>query len=168
MLNTGFIHIVKRDGRQEEFQPQKITQAICKAGKATGEFGEEMAKTFTLRVVNIVQQIYVQEIPTVEDIQDIVEDVLLSSVYRKTTKAYILYRQKHAEIREIASKFNTDLIDQYLKQNDWRVNENSNMAYSLQGLNHYISSEVSKLYWLNCIYPTTVKMAHQKWRYPCS
>lgn len=156
-----FTQIKKRNGRTEEFQPQKITQAILKAGEATGEFGEEVAKSLTLRVVNIAQQMSSQDVPTVESIQDIVEDVLLSSVYRKTTKAYILYRQKHSEIREIASKFNTDLIDQYLKQNDWRVNENSNMAYSLQGLNHYISSEVSKLYWLNRIYPSAIKAAHQ-------
>ncbi len=156
-----FTQIIKRNGRKEIFQPQKIANAIGKAGEATGEFGEEVAKALTVRVVNITQQMFAQEVPTVEAIQDIVEDVLLSSVYRKTTKAYILYRQKHAEIREIASKFNTDLIDQYLNQNDWRVNENSNMAYSLQGLNHYISSEVSKLYWLNRIYPAPIKAAHQ-------
>ncbi len=155
-----FTQIVKRNGRKEEFQPQKITSAIRKAGEATGEFGEDIAKSLTLRVINIAQQMFVYQTPTVEAIQDIVEDVLLSSVYRKTTKAYILYRQKHAEIREIASKFNTDLIDQYLSQNDWRINENSNMAYSLQGLNHYISSEVSKLYWLNRIYSTNIKAAH--------
>ncbi len=157
ILNT----IIKRNGRVEVFQPQKISNALFKAGAATGEFGQDVAKTLTMRVVNIAQQMYSQEVPTVEAIQDIVEDVLLSSVYRKTTKAYILYRQKHAEIREIASKFNTDLVDQYLKQNDWRVNENSNMAYSLQGLNHYVSSEISKVYWLNSIYPSTIKAAHQ-------
>lgn len=156
-----FIQIVKRNGRKEEFQPLKITNAIKKAGEVTGEFGEDVAKILTVRVVNIAQQMFPQAMPTVEAIQDIVEDVLLSSVYRKATKAYILYRQKHAEIREISSKFNTDLIDQYLNQNDWRVNENSNMAYSLQGLNHYISSEVSKLYWLNRIYPSSIKEAHQ-------
>ena len=79
----------------------------------------------------------------------------------KAAKAYIIYRQQHAEIREIVSRFNTDLVDKYLNQHDWRVNENSNMAYSLQGLNHYVSSEVSKLYWLNRIYPAAIKNAHQ-------
>ncbi len=153
--------IIKRNGRTEDFQPQKITKAIQKAGEATSEFGPDIAHVLTVRVINIAQQMYSEQIPTVENIQDIVEDVLLSSPYRQSTKAYILYRQKHAEIREIASKFNTDLVDQYLNQNDWRVNENSNMAYSLQGLNHYISSEVSKLYWFNRIYPSNIKAAHQ-------
>ena len=114
----------------------------------------------TVRVVNIAQQMFIDN-PTVEGIQDIVEDVLLSSPYRKAAKSYIIYRQQHAEMREIISQFNTDLVDKYLDQNDWRVNENSNMAYSLQGLNHYISSEVSKLYWLNRIYPAEIKDAHQ-------
>ncbi|MBF0491118.1 MAG: ribonucleoside triphosphate reductase, partial [Candidatus Omnitrophica bacterium] len=160
MAIAVFTTILKRNGKTEDFDLHKIAKAIAKAGQVTGEFDQEMAQKLAMRVLNIAQQMFAEQ-PTVEAIQDIVEEVLISSPYRKTAKAYILYRQKHAEIREIASKFNTDLVDQYLKQNDWRVNENSNMAYSLQGLNHYISSEVSKLYWLNCIYPPSIKEAHQ-------
>ncbi len=160
MAIAVFTQIIKRNGRSEEFNPLKITKAITKAGQVTGEFGPEIAQKMTVRVINIAQQIFIDN-PTVEGIQDIVEDVLLSSPYRKTAKSYIIYRQQHAEMREIASKFNTDLVDKYLNQNDWRVNENSNMAYSLQGLNHYVSSEISKLYWLNRIYPTEVRDAHQ-------
>jgi len=156
-----FTSIIKRDGRTEEFDPLKITKAITKAGQASGEFGPETAQKMTLRVINIAQQLFADN-PTVEGVQDIVEDVLLSSPYRKAAKAYIIYRQQHAEMRQIISRFNTDLVDKYLEQNDWRVNENSNMAYSLQGLNHYISSEVSKLYWLNRIYPAQIKEAHQR------
>ncbi len=161
MAIAVFNQIIKRDGRTEEFNPQKIAQAIARAGHITGELGPEIAQKMTVRVVNIAHQIF-SDSPTVEGIQDIVEDVLLSSPYRKTAKAYILYRQQHAEMREIISKFNTDLVDKYLTQHDWRVNENSNMAYSLQGLNHYISSEVSKVYWLNRIYPAEIKNAHQQ------
>jgi ribonucleoside-triphosphate reductase len=160
MAIAVFTQIIKRNGRTEEFNPLKITKAITKAGQVSGEFGPEIAQKMTMRVVNIAQQIFVDN-PTVEGIQDIVEDVLLSSPYRKAAKAYIIYRQQHAEMREIVSRFNTDLVDKYLDQHDWRVNENSNMAYSLQGLNHYISSEVSKLYWLNRIYPIGIKNAHQ-------
>ncbi|MCA9398339.1 MAG: ribonucleoside triphosphate reductase, partial [Candidatus Omnitrophica bacterium] len=80
--------------------------------------------------------------------------------YLKTARAYIVYREQHKQIREITSKFNTNLVNQYLDQLDWRVNENSNMAYSLQGLNHYISSEISKTYWLNQVYPPAIKEAH--------
>ena len=160
MAIAVFTTIVKRNGRVEEFNPQKITNALTKAGQVTGEFGIETAQMMTVRVLNIAQQIFIDN-PTVEGIQDIVEEVLLSSPYRKTAKAYIIYRQQHAEMRQIISRFNTDLVDKYLNQYDWRVNENSNMAYSLQGLNHYISSEVSKLYWLNRIYPVSIKDAHQ-------
>jgi len=154
-----FTKIRKRDGRIVEFDAEKITNAIAKAGKATGEFDREIAKKLTLKVLNLAQQL-IHGIPTVEEIQDIVEEVLLTSPYRKTAKAYILYREQHAKIREIAAKANVDLVDQYLKRLDWQVNENSNMTYSLQGLNHYISSEISKIYWLNKIYPPEVKQAH--------
>jgi len=155
-----FTQIIKRNGRSEEFNPLKITKALTKAGQVTAEFGPEIAQKMTMRVINIAQQMFLDN-PTVEAIQDIVEDVLLSSPYRKAAKAYIIYRQQHSEMREIISRFNTNLVDKYLDQHDWRVNENSNMAYSLQGLNHYISSEVSKVYWLNRIYPAEIKNAHQ-------
>jgi len=89
-----------------------------------------------------------------------VEEVLLSSVYRRTAKAYILYREQHARTREITTKADIDLVDHYLEQLDWKVNENSNMAFSLQGLNNYISSDISKIYWLNRIYPPEIRHAH--------
>jgi len=154
-----FDKIRKRDGRVASFDAEKITSAITKAGKATGEFDEHVAKRLTLKVLNLAQQT-ISGIPTVEQVQDIVEEVLLSSVYRKTAKAYIIYRDQHAKIREIKNKTGVDLVEQYLDKLDWQVNENSNMAYSLQGLNNYISSEISKIYWLNKIYPPEVRMAH--------
>lgn len=153
-------HIVKRDGSIQHFDPKKITNAIAKAAEVTGEFDTETAKKLTIRAINIIQQLYSDTTPNVENVQDIVEDVLLTSNYHKTAKAYILYRDQHARIREISSKFNVDLVDQYLQRLDWQVNENSNMGYSLQGLNNYISSEISKIYWLNKIYPEKVKRMH--------
>jgi ribonucleoside-triphosphate reductase (formate) len=155
-----FISIRKRNGTVVPFQPEKITNAISRAGEATGEFGEEIASRLTLRVLNLAQQALPGEVPSVEQVQDIVEEVLLSSQYRKTAKAYILYREQHARIREVVSKADVDLIDSYLDRTDWQVNENSNMAYSLQGLNNYVSSEISKIYWLNKIYPPEIRGAH--------
>lgn len=152
--------IIKRNGSQEKFNPNKITNAICKAGLATGEYPEEIGKKLSIRVLNLVQQIFTHRPPNVEEIQDIVEEVLLTSPYKKTAKAYIIYRDQHAKIREITSKSNVEMVDQYLEKIDWKVNENSNMAFSLQGLNQYISSEVSKIYWLNKIYPPEIKNAH--------
>lgn len=155
-------NIVKRDGSIQHFDSKKITKAIAKAAEVTGEFDIETAKKLTIRAINIIQQLYSDTTPNVENVQDIVEDVLLTSNYHKTAKAYILYRDQHARIREISSKFNVDLVDQYLQQLDWQVKENSNMGYSLQGLNNYISSEVSKIYWLNKIYPEKVKRMHSE------
>ena len=155
-------HIVKRDGTTQQFDSKKITKAISKAAEVTGEFDSDTAKKLTIRAINIIQQLYSDTVPNVENVQDIVEDVLLTSNYHKTAKAYILYRDQHARMREITSKFNVDLVDQYLQKMDWQVNENSNMGYSLQGLNNYISSEISKVYWLNKIYPDNVKRMHSE------
>ena len=152
--------IIKRNGNTDSFNPQKIRQAIQKAAEATGECSKDVSQKLTIKVLHIVQQLFSNKIPTVEEIQDIVEEVLLSSPYKKTAKAYIIYRDQHEKIREITSKSHVDLVDQYLDRSDWKVNENSNMAYSLQGLNQYISAEISKGYWLNKIYPPEIKEAH--------
>lgn len=104
--------IRKRDGRLVKFDAQKITNAIAKAGAATAEFDEETARKLTIRVLTCADRLFDTEIPSVEEIQDIVEEVLLSSPYRKTAKAYIIYREQHARLREIANKMEVDLVDQ--------------------------------------------------------
>lgn len=154
-----FKMIKKRDGRVEKFETEKITKALARAGEATGEFDEKEAERLTLKVLNVAGDL-VKDDPTVENIQDIVEEVLLSSAHKKTAKAYILYREQHNQMRKISETANVDLVDQYLGQMDWQVNENSNMTFSLQGLNNYISSEISKVYWLAKIYSTEVKEAY--------
>jgi ribonucleoside-triphosphate reductase len=136
-----FVSIKKRNGSIVPFRADKITTAIARAGRATDEFDEEASGRLTLRVLNLAQQALPGSIPSVEQIQDIVEEVLISSQFRATAKAYIIYREQHARIREIVSRADVDLIDKYLDRADWQVNENSNMAYSLQGLNNYVSSE---------------------------
>lgn len=154
-----FTKIRKRDGRFASFDAAKITKAIAEAGKAAGEMDDKDAHRLMLKVFTIAQNT-ISTVPSVEEIQDIVEEVLLSSSYRKTAKAYIIYRDQHAKMREIKAGMGVDLIDQYLGKLDWQVNENSNMAFSLQGLNNYLSSEISKIYWLNKIYPPKVRNAH--------
>ena len=157
-----FTEIRKRNGVLAPFDAKKIATAIGKAGQATGEFGLETAGKLTLRVLALTQNLLDGDIPEVETIQDVVEEVLLNSPYRKTAKAYILYRDQHARIRQMVSNASVDLVDEYLDCLDWQVSENSNMAYSLQGLNNYIASETSKTYWLNKIYPGEVRKAHQQ------
>jgi len=155
-----FRKIKKRDGRTVRFNSEKIVNAIKKAGAVTGEFEEDIARKLTLKTLSLAHQVINHKMPTVEEIQNIVEEVLLSSPYRRTAKAYIIYREQHARIREITAKAEVDLVDQYLGGTDWQINENSNMAFSLQGLNNYISSEISKVYWLHKIYPPEIREAH--------
>ena len=143
------------------FDSSKITVAIAKAGSASGEFGEKEAKKLTLRVLTLAHELKLDPAPEVEQIQDIVEAVLLDSPFFKTAKAYILYREQHAQIRQITTKANVDLVNHYIQKLDWKINENSNMCYSLQGLNNYISSEVTSEYWLNSIYPPEIRKAHK-------
>ena len=143
------------------FDSSKITAAIAKAGGATGEFGEKEAKKLTLRVLTLAHELKLDPAPEVEQIQDIVEAVLLDSPFFQTAKAYILYREQHAQIRKITTKANVDLVNHYIQKLDWKIKENSNMCYSLQGLNNYISSEVTSEYWLNSIYPPEIRKAHK-------
>lgn len=157
-----FETIKKRDGRIVEFDSSKITTAIAKAGEASGEFGEKDARKLTLKVLTLAHELRLGPVPEVEEIQDIVERVLLDSPFYKTAKGYILYREQHAQIRSIATKANIDLVDHYIQKLDWKINENSNMCYSLQGLNNYISSDVTSEYWLNCIYPPEIRKAHKE------
>ena len=155
-----FEKIEKRDGRVVEFDSSKITDALAKAGNATGEFGDREAKKLTLRVLTLAHELRLGPTPKVEEIQDIVERVLLDSPFYKTAKAYILYREQHAQIRKITTRANVDLVNHYIEKLDWKISENSNMSYSLQGLNNYISSEVTSEYWLNSIYPPEIRVAH--------
>lgn len=155
-----YTKIRKRDGKLVDFDVEKIIKAITKAGSATDEFGEDVAKKFVKKVIETAEGKLRRKIPTVEEIQDVVEEVLLGSKYRTTAKAYIIYRQKHSEMREMVESQKVDLMDQYLQNLDWQVKENSNMAYSLQGLNNYISSEISKSYWLHKIYSPEVSRAN--------
>ena len=155
-----FEKIKKRNGKVVEFNSSKITAAIAKAGDATGEFGLREAKKLTLQVLTLARQLRMGNAPEVEEIQDIVERILLDSSFYKSAKAYIIYREQHAQIRKITTKANVDLVEHYIHKEDWQVKENSNMCYSLQGLNNYISSGITSEYWLNSIYPPEIRRAH--------
>ncbi|MBW2099332.1 MAG: ribonucleoside triphosphate reductase [Deltaproteobacteria bacterium] len=157
-----FENIKKRDGRVLEFDSLKITHAIAEAGKASGEFTEREARKLTLRVLTLAHDLRIGPIPEVEEIQDIVERVLLDSPFYKSAKAYILYREQHNQIRNITTKANVDLVENYIQKLDWKIKENSNMCYSLQGLNNYISSDITSEYWLSRIYPPEIRHAHKR------
>ncbi|MFA7658972.1 MAG: ribonucleoside triphosphate reductase [Candidatus Gastranaerophilaceae bacterium] len=157
--------VVKRDGKIVRFDSEKITKAIEKAAQATKEFDINIAKSLTEKVIELTRELVSKKsenlkAASVEEIQDIVEQVLLSSDYKNTAKSYVLYREQQAKIREFTKNANIDMVDDYLKQLDWEVNENSNMSYSIQGLNNYIAAHLSKNYWLNKIYSKEIKEAH--------
>ena len=154
--------IKKRDGRTAKFDRKKIEKAIEKAGLETGEFDVAQAVELTDKVLGVLETRNQKRLPSVEDIQDIVEDALIDSKFKKTAKAYIIYRDQHKKLREITSNAHVDLIDKYLENLDWKVNENSNMGYSLQGLNNYVSAEITKTYWLDKIYTSKIGKAHKE------
>ncbi|MDY0275496.1 MAG: ribonucleoside triphosphate reductase [Desulfomicrobium sp.] len=155
-----FTAIEKRDGRVVDFDATKITKALLQAGQATKEFEEREARRLTMQVLSLAKAMHLPAMPDVESIQDVVEQVLLDSPFRATAKAYILYREQRAQLRRIKTKANVDLMEGYLNKMDWRVRENSNMGFSLQGLNNYIASDITSEYWLNRIYTPAIRDAH--------
>jgi ribonucleoside-triphosphate reductase len=155
-----FTEIVKRDGSREPFDVGRIARAIEQAGKATSEFGPEEAARLARRVLVIASATMPNE-PTVEGIQDLVEEVLIASPYRRSARAYILYREQHRVLRELQNTQQAKLVDSYLDRSDWQVSENANMAFSLQGLNNHIASDVTRKYWLERLYPPRVREAHE-------
>jgi len=158
--------IKKRDGRIVDFDEEKIYSAILKAVSATGEVKDLKIKSRELsgEVLAILEIRFDGHIvPTVEQIQDVVEEALMKNNLFKTARAYINYREQHRFLRESEKlmKSSNMFVDDYLKEIDWRVNENSNMAYSLQGLNNYIANIITTKYWLEKIYPPSVRHAYE-------
>ena len=163
-LKNHIKKIQKRTGEIVPFQKKKIEEAIYKALTSTNTGGRKLAQELSNKVVKILNKRFKKdEIPHVEQIQDIVEEVLMLEDLTETAKAYILYREQRRKIREakIAVEEGVSLIDEYLGENSWEIKENSNMAFSLQGLNHYVSAYVSKKYWLNRVYPPEVRQANE-------
>lgn len=156
-------HIRKRDGRLVPFHPEKITEAVFKATNAIGEPDRKKAGKITRQVVGALSVLYKDDrLPTVENVQDLVERMLIEDGYADVAKAYILYREQHAKLRETRTLLSdaVSMVDKYLGMEDWRVRENSNMSYSLQGLNNHIFSLVTSNYWLSKLYPPQVRDAH--------
>jgi len=167
--NKGFqnriTRVVKRDGRVVKFEQDKITKAVMKAFAETNEGSQKDAQKVTDKIVRLLNKNYQKgNVPEIEEIQDLVERVLMILDFEETAKAYILYREQHRKIRESEESLKeaVDLVDKYIQETDWQVKENANMAYSLQGLNNYISSIVSSKYWTNRVYSKSIRDAHDE------
>ncbi|MEM2321511.1 MAG: ribonucleoside triphosphate reductase [Candidatus Bathyarchaeia archaeon] len=156
-------YVRKRDGRLEPFDQERITNAIWRAAKAVGGKDKELARHLSDKVVEELRKRFGEDgVPTIEEIQDTIEKVLIENGHAKTAKAFILYRRQHQELRELAEILSsTELVEQYLNLEDWYVRENSNMSFSLQGLNNYLTTKVIERYWTNRIYPPNVAEAHK-------
>ena len=156
--------VIKRDGSVKDFDITKIANALAKAGKATGEFDDATANRITH--IEVVRHLQKNDLttPTIEQIQDAVENALFDTGYRKTLRAYIVYREQRAKMRD-ARKSLVDVessMNEYLLQQDWRVNANANQGYSLGGLILNVSGKVVANYWLNFVYPPEVGRAHRE------
>lgn len=159
----SIVKIIKRDNTIKPFRLDKITNAIEKAMDALDCGGRADAEKVSQGVLKVLNQKCDETrncVPTVEEVQDTVEKQLMESGFHDVAKSYILYRNQRNQLRELENKMSNGLVDDYLGKLDWKVKENSNMGFSLQGLNNYIAAEVSKRYWLNKIYPPEIKAAH--------
>lgn len=155
--------VTKRDGETVEFQLDKIITAIKKAFKATGKsYTDEIVELLSIRVTSDFQHKIRDSRIAVEDIQDSVEKVLEESGYTDVAKAYILYRKQREKIRNLESTTldYKDVVDNYVKVEDWRVKENSTITYSVGGLILNNSGAVTANYWLTEIYDKEVADAH--------
>lgn len=154
--------VQKRDGRVVNFEQEKIAEAVHKALVATNQGNGPESKKVSDKVVALLNRRFKKgEIPTIEQVQDIVEEALMLEDYVDTAKAYILYREQRRAIRDAqkTADDSSEKVDSYLKEIDWQVKENANMTFSLQGLNQYVGSYISKKYWLNKIYPKEIREA---------
>jgi ribonucleoside-triphosphate reductase len=162
MVQNIITKVQKRDGTIVDFDQIRITNAIHKAITATNQGNGEKSKQLSGKVVKILNRRFKKdEIPQVEQIQDIVEEVLILENFVEPAKAYILYRDQRRKIREAVGMIDesVEMVDKYIQELDWQVKENANMAYSLQGLNHYVTSAVTKKYWLSKVYPKEIREA---------
>ena len=157
--------IFKRTSEQASFDPQKIHNAVWKAFQAGGSKDKATVERITAEVVDLLDALFFKNnrVPTVENVQDLVENRLIHNNLHEVARRYIIYRNDHAQIREAHRLMDNaiEMIDSYIDKLNWRINENSNMSFSLQGLNNHISSAVSTSYWLQKVYDEEIGGLHR-------
>ncbi len=161
-------YVEKRDGKRVKFKSEKIRNAVFKACKTkNNQKADKIAEKITNKVTEKLAAEFKnnkqKKCPSVEEIQNLVENYLMKEGHFNIAKAYIIYREKHSKIRNTKNAFEDALSSMkgYLDQMDWRVNENSNMSYSLQGLNNFIVDEITSEYWLQNVYSNEIEKAHK-------
>jgi len=156
--------VTKRDGSLQAFDAAKIQSALARAGAATGEFADDTAGRLTGRIIAGLALRYCAQPPQIDDIQDCAEQALIVAGFIQTARAYIAYRDQHKRLREnrhtlldVATS-----VNEYLDQQDWRVNANANQGYSLGGLILNVAGKVTANYWLSHVYPPEIGTAHRE------
>ncbi len=156
--------IENRQGNIVPFNPEKVRSAIERAGRATGEFGMVDSMRMASQVINILAHRHQSGTPNVEEVQDVVEHVLIANNYFTTNRSYIVYREQHKQMREGRRSLVDSIssINEYLGQQDWRVNANANQGYSLGGLILNVAGKVTANYWLSHVYTPEIGDAHRE------
>ena len=155
--------VVLRSGQRVPFDAERIRAALASAGQAAGEYGAEEAALLTAQVTKVLIHRFHGEAPTVEQIQDVAEQTLIAANHLATARAYIVYREQHAQLRADKQTL-VDVessINEYLTRADWRVNANANQGYSLGGLILNVSGKVTANYWLSHVYTPEIGEAHR-------
>ena len=155
--------VVLRSGQRVPFDAERIRAALASAGQASGEYGAEEAALLTAQVTKVLIHRFHGEAPTVEQIQDVAEQTLIAANHLATARAYIVYREQHAQLRADKQTL-VDVessINEYLTRADWRVNANANQGYSLGGLILNVSGKVTANYWLSHVYTPEIGEAHR-------
>ncbi len=158
------IQVIKRDGTETDFTLAKISDAVIKAFHATDvQYSNDVIDLLALRVTADFQEKVKNDRITVEDIQDSVEKVLEQAGYAEAAKAFILYRKQREKLRTMKSTIldYKDVVNSYVKVEDWRVKENSTVTYSVGGLILSNSGAVTANYWLSEIYDEEIANAHR-------
>ncbi|MBT3722946.1 MAG: ribonucleoside triphosphate reductase [Gammaproteobacteria bacterium] len=157
--------LIKRDGTDVSFDKNRIEKALEKAGQATSEFDSFEAQLLTRQVIKVLSHRYSnRQIPDIEAVQDVVEQVLISANHIETARAYIVYREQHNKLREDKRTLVdvSSAVNEYLDKSDWRVSANANQGYSLGGLILNTSGKMIANYWLSHVYPPEIGEAHRE------
>ncbi|MGN0918629.1 MAG: ribonucleoside triphosphate reductase [Oxalobacter sp.] len=155
--------IIKRDGTEMPFDATRIAKALAKAGRATGDFGEDEANLLTQRSLKVLRHRFAGSAPTVEQVQDVVEQMLLDANHTRTFRAYATYRDQRHRIRQDKRTL-VDVessVKEYVDRADWRVKANANQGYSLGGMILNVAGKITANYWLSHVYPPEIGQAHR-------
>lgn len=156
--------VIDRDGKRVAFDADRVRSALTRAGAASGEFDADEANLLAAQIIKVLIHRFHGQAPTIEQIQDVAEQAMIAANHLKTARAYIVYREQHAKLRQ-DRKTLVDVessINEYLERQDWRVNANANQGYSLGGLILNVAGKVTANYWLNHVYAPEAGAAHRE------